>query len=331
MTSLGTAWQTWWQSRLPLTDRVRLTQRNVYILPTRAGWMLAATLALLLVASINYQLNLGYLLTFLLAGSGLVGMHVSHNTLRGLAMHLIAPNPCFSDSVAVFNVSLVNEGRNLRPSIGLRVVQTSESFLGAEQPHWVWADVAGHSRCTVQLSFTPKQRGLQRLPTLSAETRFPLGTFRVWTLWRPAFEMLVYPSPEVAPPPWPFAQADAGDVQASIPTHRHEAEDLDGLRAYRRGDALKHVVWKKAAKSGPDAPWVVRHAESSQNTAQLWLDFAQTGLTGTEQKLSRLCAWVLQAEKNGLLYGLRLPGQEIKPASGPAHQQICLQALALFA
>src|SRR5690606_19441819 len=30
----------WWQSRLPLTDTLLLTQRNVYILPTRAGWML---------------------------------------------------------------------------------------------------------------------------------------------------------------------------------------------------------------------------------------------------------------------------------------------------
>ena len=30
------------------------------------------------VASINYQLNLGYVLTFLLAGSGVVSMHVTH-------------------------------------------------------------------------------------------------------------------------------------------------------------------------------------------------------------------------------------------------------------
>ncbi len=41
-----------------------LTQRNVYILPTGPGWMLALTLLVLLIASINFQLNLGYLLTF---------------------------------------------------------------------------------------------------------------------------------------------------------------------------------------------------------------------------------------------------------------------------
>ena len=76
--------RTWWHNRLPLRDTQALTQRNVYIMPTRAGWMLAATLLVLLIASINYQLNLGYLLTFLLAGCAAAGMVVSHNTLRGL-------------------------------------------------------------------------------------------------------------------------------------------------------------------------------------------------------------------------------------------------------
>jgi hypothetical protein len=76
--------QRWFEARLPLSDSVTLTQRSVYILPTRAGFMLGATLLVLLVASINYQLNLGYLLTFLLAGSAVVGMHVCHGTLRGI-------------------------------------------------------------------------------------------------------------------------------------------------------------------------------------------------------------------------------------------------------
>ena len=50
--------------------------------------MFALTLVVLLLASINYQLNLGYVLTFLLAGSGVVSMHVTHGTLRGLTLHL---------------------------------------------------------------------------------------------------------------------------------------------------------------------------------------------------------------------------------------------------
>ena len=64
--------------------------------------MLGATLLVLLVASINYQLNLGYLLTFLLAGSAVVGMHVCHGTLRGMTLHLIAPNASYSRWIRPF-------------------------------------------------------------------------------------------------------------------------------------------------------------------------------------------------------------------------------------
>jgi uncharacterized protein (DUF58 family) len=60
------------------------------------------------------------------------------------------------------------------------------------------------------------------------------------------------------------------------------------------------------------------------------LDFARTGCADAEASLSRLCAWVVQAESLGLVYGLRLPKVEISPASGEAHQQQCLQALALY-
>ena len=58
----------WWQARHPRTDSWTLTQRNIYIVPTGAGFVFALVLAVMLLAAINYQLNLGYVLTFLLAG-----------------------------------------------------------------------------------------------------------------------------------------------------------------------------------------------------------------------------------------------------------------------
>jgi uncharacterized protein (DUF58 family) len=39
---------------------------------------------------------------------------------------------------------------------------------------------------------------------------------------------------------------------------------------------------------------------------------------------------VLAAERQNLRYGLRLPGLELAPASGDAHQRACLSALALY-
>ena len=72
--------------------------------------------------------------------------------------------------------------------------------------------------------------------------------------------------------------------------------EFDGVRAYRRGDPLKLVVWRKAAKADE---LVSRDAQHAQRF-ELWLDFARTGVADTEHKLSRLCAWVLAADKLGL-------------------------------
>ena len=112
----------WFHARLPRTDTLVLNQRNVYILPTRAGWMLAFTLLLLLVGSINYQLNLGYLLTFLLAGSAVAGMHICHANLRGLALHLTPPSPAHAGQAATLDIRLGNERTKARYGIGVGVI-----------------------------------------------------------------------------------------------------------------------------------------------------------------------------------------------------------------
>ena len=304
--------QQWWQSRLPLTDTTTLTQRNVYILPTRAGFMLGATLMVLLVSSINYQLNLGYLLTFLLAGCALVGMHVGHATLRGLQLHLLPPEPQFLGASTTLTLQLSSERKKPRHGIGLSLLEAT---------HWAWTDVPAGGSAVVHVAFAPTRRGLQPVPALTAETRFPLGTFRVWTVWRPAAEVLVYPRPELHPPALPPGAPRPGGAAASP---AQASGDFDGGRAYRRGDPLKLVVWKKAAKSGE---LVSRDAQQAQPHA-LWLDAAKAGALDHEHRLSRLCAWVLQADKLGLDYGLRLPGTEVRPDSGELHRRRCLEALA---
>ena len=302
---------------MPLTDTITLTQRNVYILPTRPGFMLALTLMLLLVGSINFQLNLGYLLTFLLAGSAVVGMHVCHGTLRGLTLHLIAPEPQYAGANATLDIKLGNERRRTRYAVAL-------SVSGAG--HWSWTDVPAQGSATVQVAFQPHRRGVHRVPTLTAETRFPMGTFRVWTIWRPAAEVLVYPAPELPTPPLPAGEPRGGSAVAS---HASGPGEFDGVRAYRRGDPFKLVVWKKAAKSiaAGTNDLVSRDTQQSQRN-ELWLDMAQMGLPDIEQRLSRLCAWVLQAERLQIEYGLRLPGIEIAPDNGAAHSRRCLEALA---
>jgi len=307
----------WWQARLPASDTLTLTQRNVYILPTRAGFMLAATLLVLLVASINYQLNLGYLLTFLLGGSAVVSTYVSHGTLRGLTLVLHPIDAHHADTPTKLHITLHNERRAPRYGIGLQV------YPQADDAHWVWCDVPGQGSTDVELVLPGLPRGRHDIPTLTAETRFPLGIFRVWTVWRPAATVLVYPRAEALPPPLPPGEPHSSGGSAA----RHVASsEFDGVRPYRRGDPLKSIVWKKAAKTDE---LVSRDSHQAQHF-QLWLDLAQTHGASLEQRLSRLCAWVLMAQAQELDYGLRLPGVEFAPAQGELHRRRCLEALALY-
>jgi len=318
----------WFLSRRPPSDRLQLTQRNVYIVPSRAGWMLAATVLVLLVASINYQLNLGYLLTFLLAGSVAAGMYVSHATLRGLALHLLPPEPQFAGAPAVLRVVLDNDRRTPRWGIGIAVRGAADDAPRAAPFNWAWSDVPALGSSTVEVAFRPARRGLHAVPPLVVETRFPLGTFRVWTVWRPAAQVLVYPAPEAHPPPLPPGEPRA-EAQRNAGTRTTPGGEYDGVRAYRRGDPLKMIVWKKVARAMAAGSGELYSRETQQSQLQeLWLDAQLTGLSAQEARLSRLAAWVLMADRLGIDYGLRVASRQIALAQGEAHKRQCLALLA---
>jgi len=307
--------QRWFEQRLPRQDIQTLTQRNVYILPTKAGWAFCATLAVMLLASINYQLNLGHALTFLLGGAALVSMHQTHANLRRLTLQLKLPTPVFAGEPATIEIVVTSPGA-VRTGIGLGVVAQQRRGMA-------WVDVPDHGSATARLRFVPPGRGRHPVPTLMADTHFPLGLFRAWTVWRPLAQVLVYPAPEQPAQPLPMQQAASG---AERPGRTGAGNEFDGVRAWRHGDTLRQVVWKKFARSGE----LVSRDTRASSAHALWLDFAQTGAVDTEARLRRLAAWVLAAEGQGLNFGLRLPGCEVAAAGGELQLRTALEALALW-
>lgn len=310
----------WWLARHPRTDTWTLTQRNIYIVPTRAGFMFALVLLVMLLAAINYQLNLGYVLTFLLAGAGFVSMHLTHNTLRGLTLHLKPPQPGFAGEPLALEVVLSSPTR-LQHGVGLGFDNTPDP--ASARAHDVFVDVPAGGQASAHLALVPPHRGRHDVPALRAQTRYPFGLFRAWTVWRPAAQVLAWPAPEKPVAPLPASPAAAGDAAQRRPS---DGGEFEGVRAYRRGDALKRVVWKKAARTGE----LVSRDTSSALQQELWLDWQLAQLPGTEPRLSRLAAWVLAAEAAGVAHGLRLPGVEIAPGIGLAQRRRSLDALALW-
>ncbi|WP_088278687.1 DUF58 domain-containing protein [Ideonella sp. A 288] len=302
------------ENRLPRSDSWALTQSSIYILPTRAGWAFAVTLVVMLLTSINYQLNLGYVLTFLLCGAGLVAMQQTHANLRGLTLRVRSPQPVFAGEPAPIDIVLDNPGRE-RHGLGLGLYRAGHKGMA-------WVDAPALGAGSARLSFVPQRRGRHLLPTIMAETNFPLGLFRAWTVWRPAAEVLVYPRPEQPAQALPALQQAPGAVHAA---QHGSGGEFEGVRAYRRGDPMRQVVWKKVARNNE----LVSRDASTSASQELWLDLPR-GLPDTEAQLSRLAAWVLAADRLGVNYGLRLPGHELPCASGDGQRRTALQALACW-
>lgn len=313
-----------WINRRNVPSKVHtLHYRNLYVLPSPAGCMLALTLLVLLIASINFQLNLGYLLTFLLLGSALMSVWMGHSNARGLQLHLGSLPPVFQGERATVTVHLTAPAHQQRPRYALALALNRAQGEMA----WVHADVTAQHASTVQLGSVPHQRGWHRLPRLVLETRYPLGIFRIWSYWQPQEQILVYPAPETPMPPIHHSEHD---LPGKAPPLQSGHSEHDGVRIYQRGDALRTIVWKKAATAlaSGSGDLVVRSGHTHQ-TNSLWLDARATGLADPEAQISRLTAWVLHAHAQQWEWGLRLPsGHFIPPMQGEAHLQACLTALA---
>ncbi|MFN2644226.1 MAG: DUF58 domain-containing protein [Burkholderiales bacterium] len=297
----------------PERGTVVLVHRRVYIVPAHLGWFFVLTLLILLVGSINYALSLGFVLTFLLAGLGLAGMVHTARNLAGMALSAGRAEPVFAGEKAQFRLYLEARSAFDRPSILVRHVRSRAQMV---------LDVPAAALGEVVLGVPAERRGWLPLGRVMLETRFPLGMFRAWSYVEPQARCLVYPRPERSALPAPSAENAKGRLRSPTPGN----DDYAGLRAYQLSDSPRHVAWKAVARNED----MFTKQFTGEAAAELWLEWARlpAGL-GVEQRLSRLTGWVLEAERSGVHYALRLPGLEIGPGRGEAHRGACLQALAL--
>lgn len=302
----------WLSRRAPAARSVGLDHGKLFILPTRAGMAFLLVIALLWLLATNYENNLVFALTFLLVSLfAVLPVHTFAN-LSGVQLQLLEARPAFAGDYAEARIEVGREGQRSRERI--RIFWPPEE--GAE------LDLCEQSRAEVQVALPVIKRGRQRAPRLRVESRFPLGLFRCWSPVDLDIEFLVYPRPKSAGPLPVGAAVGEGESEQKL----RGGDDFAGLKPYRPGDSLRHLAWKQYA-GGRDL--YSKEYESGAD-ARLWLDWDLLAGRDVETRLSNLCHWALQAEREQTPYGLRLPGSEIAPALGNPHLQRVLGALALF-
>jgi len=303
-----------WVSRrhAPEPGVVFLDQRRVYILPTRHGLSFGAVVLLLLIGSINYNLSLGYVLTFLLAGLGIVSILHTYRNLAHLYVSAGRVVPVFAGDSARFELVLDNKSELDRHSIELVCGEARASCsVPARQQRWV------------ELSVKAERRGWLPLERVTIDTRFPLRLMRAWSYVQPDVRVLVYPRPDTAPLPVAQSDADSGDtIPAGAGT-----DDFSGLRPYQASDSPRHVAWKASARS----EFLLTKLFAGQASSELWFEWDRLpAKMDLEARLSRLARWVMLAEEHGLCYGLRIPGIVVPLGEGTPQRDRCLKELALY-
>jgi uncharacterized protein (DUF58 family) len=318
LNALRQKFRNWAFKRTAKQGTVTLTQRRIFIIPTRQGFMLAFVLVLMLLGDINYNLSLGYVLTFLLTMIAVMSMLHEFRNLAHLEIRTGRAEPVFSGETARFVFHFNNHSKLSRYQLCL--VKTGESFWKTG-PASIQFNAPALQDIEVSFPLPATQRGWLQIGRLTLYTEFPLGLFYCWSYLHFDTRCLVYQKP-LNDAPLPFGSSPDGTGKRSVAGD----EEFAGLRKYIAGDALPRIDWKAYARE--------RGLQVKQFSMplgdELWLDYADTPEHNEEEKLARMTRWVLDAEIQGLRYGLRLPNGELLSNNGIAHRDECLRRIALF-
>ncbi len=307
-------WLDQWLFRTGTPEKapIVLGQRRIFVLPTGAGLGFAGALLVMLVASINYNLSLGYGLVFLLAGIAVVSIVHAFRNLLHLSISPGRADPVFAGEAAHFRFLVRNTRSADRPALRLRTSEAATEFV-----------LRADETTEVRMQCRSTRRGWLRPGRMILETTYPLGLIRAWSNLVPDVRCLVYPAPEADPPPLP--EGGRGSSSGRI-THSGD-DDFAGLRVHRTADSPRHVAWKVVARGGPLL--TKRFSGVEGGTLELNWDALPSELDH-EARIARLTAWILAADTGGQAFSLQLPGTRTAAECGKPHVQACLRKLALY-
>lgn len=310
---LAKRFHSWVVARAAESETIHLAARQIYVVPTRAGVSAAATLFVMWLAAINYNLALGHALVFLLASVGIVSLLHAQRTLLGLRLSAGAPASVFAGENCSFPIVISDEANRERGPITLRCRQTEQTV-----------EMTAGGSVSLKLAIASERRGWLPLPPLTVESHAPLGLARAFSLVRLPTKALIYPQPATSAPPSPrLPLAGRRDFGAESGD-----EDFAGLSPHLPGEPWPRIAWKASARQ-EEAPLLAKRFAGGQPVA-IRLDWASLPADLDEEtKIAWLTRWALDAATAGQAWELRLPGRTLALGSGHAHLAETLSALAL--
>ena len=300
----------WIKRRARATPPVKLIYRQIFILPTRFGWLLGMLMFGMLLGALNFNNNLGLLTTFLVVSMAHSSLLIAYRNLRGLEISGMTASPVHAGQNAELRVAFRNHEPVERPSLTVTCASTIDEI-----------DLAPEDSGTATIPLSTRQRGWMEVPRVEVSTVHPTGLFKAWSYVWAERSILVWPRPADDAPPFP-AGGNRSDGRRFSQTP--DGDSFFSLRKWRPGDPLHRVAWKSSQRHDTLLSREFRNEESDQ----IDLDLDDAPGSDIEERISLLTAWVLQAARGNDRWTLRAGGQMLGPDRGEAFAHRCLDHLA---
>jgi len=300
----------WVQRRAKATPPVSLIYRQIFILPTRFGWLLGLLMIGMLLGALNFNNNLGLLTTFLVASMAHSSLLIAYRNLRGLEVSGITASPVHAGNSASLQINLRNHDTAERPGILVSCKGQSRDV-----------DLAPVSASELNVSVSTSRRGWMEVPRIEIKTVHPTGLFKAWSYVWADRPILVWPKPADDAPPFPIGGALTDGRRFS---RSPDGDSFYSLRKWRLGDSLHRVAWKSSQRHNALLSREFKNEESDQ----IDLDLTDTPGTDIEERISILTAWVLEASGRNDTWTLRAGGRILGPDRGESFAHRCFDLLA---
>ena len=298
---------------------MEVTGKKITLRPTQHGFLFLGILIAMLLGSVNYNNNAGFILVFLLGSMAMISLAISYKNMMGLKLVTGHPHPVFAGESGSFPVT-ISAPKTRGQAICVFIDTEKGDRKRPEDP----VSIPPSGSLSMDIPFSARSRGYYIPEQILLMSVFPFGLFRLRTTLANTTGILVYPFPDpgIAGTGFSGTRPDGDQENDTM-----GPDDFQGLSPYLPGSPVGHISWKTLSRG----KGLFTKNFTAETGRELLFDLDQTKGEDLEHRLSVLCQAVLDAEKKGYRYGLKMEDATlIRPGSGKSHMHHCLKSLALY-
>ncbi|QTH63049.1 DUF58 domain-containing protein [Psychrosphaera ytuae] len=331
----------WIAKRFEIKSSFKLGHQQLFIFPTRFGFLYLLAVLIIFVLGTNYQNNPILILSYFLFFMFIWSLHACFNNMIR----------CQFDAISIKD-GYVGEATTLF----IKVTKSAKPFTPMQLSFWQDRQELNFDYGTLQTHtlsvFLPiTNRGLQQPAILKIKSEYPFGLVKAWSYLR--FDESFWAFPKPVKGDWQFKTAQQNtehnqqqnetdpnakqgansDSHSLVLESQSVDRQFDGIRTFVPGSPMSQVAWKQYAKQAQGDLLLKDFVDEQQTEVALTLSSIKKG--SLEYKLSVLTQAVLDLHRQKQPFVLELSGYrgqhaQVQYKGDEASFQQCLRTLGGF-